>query len=425
MQLNKTKKISQLLAIASSSLIGASVVSTDVKAQEWDIDNTVLFYSESNNRVQAIETVSKLSKELDEDNKVFVTLTLDALTGASPNGASPTNIVQTFTSPSGESAFLTPAGQTPLDDAFKDLRAAISGSWGKTINRQLSSTLGIAFSKETDYQSVGINGMINFYSNLKNTVWQLGTSVSHDVSKPLGGIPIPLLFIFPENQKRTQKQTTKRESKNTIDFNVGVTQILNKTTIAQLSFSYSDVDGYQTDPYKILSFIDSGSGSTLFYINEKRPQKRKKKGIFTTLKHHTKNNHIITPSLRYYTDDWGIDSFTADIKYRIILPNENFIEPNIRYYKQSSANFYHHSLSDIDGLEIASADYRLAQFNATTFGVKFGHKFTNKSVFEARFEYYMQNGDDHPQDAIGIQRELDLFAEVKAIIVQLNYNFTW
>ena len=420
------KNITNILAIASCSLIGSSI-NTKVVAEDWDVKNTVLFYSESDDRVQAIETVTSLTKEINEDDTFSVNLTLDALTGASPNGATPSNILQTFTSPSGDSSFTTPAGETPLDDAFKDLRVAMSGNWNKVINRTVSSNLGIALSHETDYDSYGINTLFNFNSSSKNTTWQIGASFSKDISKPLGGIPIPLAFIFPPSLQNNKGdfEITDSDSKTTLDLNFGVTQILGKNTIGQLTFTYSDVNGYQNDPYKIISFIDDTSGSTLFYFNENRPENRKKKGIFTTIKHHTQKNHIINPSFRYYIDDWGIRSSTFDFKYRINLTNKNFIEPKIRYYDQSAADFYHHSLANIDGLEIASADYRLAKFNASTIGIKFGHNFANHSVFEARLEYYTQRGDDHPNDAIGIQQGLDLFAEVKAYIFQFNYNFTW
>lgn len=430
MKNKKPKNINKLLALASCSLLGSHSLASEPSSEEWDVKNAVLIYSESDDRVQAIETVTNLSKNITEDDAVTITLTFDALTGASPNGASPTDVVQTFTSPSGNSVFLTPAGETPLDDAFKDLRIAMSGNWSKTINRVVSSNIGLALSHETDYDSYGLNSMFSFNTHQNNTTWQVGASISKDVSKPLGGIPIPLLFVFPPSDNKSYNnfgdfEASDSDSKNTFDINLGVTQILGKNTIGQVTFTYSDVDGYQTDPYKIISFIDNDTGSTLFYITENRPDKRKKKGVFTTIKHHNKLNHIINPSFRYYSDDWGIDSLTIEMKYRINLSNKNFIEPKIRYYDQTAADFYAHSLSFIDGLEIASADYRLAEFKATTLGVKFGHELSNQSVFEARLEYYSQNGNDQPDDAIGVQQGLDLFAEVNALILQFNYNFSW
>ena len=427
MKKNNQTNIKKLLALASSSLLGSNVMAQEGQDAKWQVNNAILLYSESDDRVQALETVTNMSKEFSEDDTVSVSVTVDALTGASPNGASPTDVAQTFTSPSGGSSFVTQAGQIPLDDAFKDLRLALSSNWKKNINRTLSSNLGLSISHETDYQSYGINSQLSFDTKLKNTTWQVGLSYSHDESKPLGGIPIPLFFIFPgfEPDKKSSFEPSDSETKNTYDINLGVTHVLDKNTIGQLSISYSDVSGYQTDPYKLLSFIDANTGSTLFYINESRPDTRKKKSVFATLKHHTKAHHIINPSVRYYTDDWGINSLTFDVKYRINLSHDNFIEPKLRYYNQSKADFYYHSLSDIDGLEIASADYRLADFDATTVGLKFGHKFSNQSVFETRIEYYAQNGNDHPKDAIGVQHGLDLFAEVKALIVQFNYNFRW
>jgi len=46
-------------------------------------------------------------------------------TGASPNGATPSDQVQTFTSPSGKGSMDAEAGKQLLDDTFKDTRIAV------------------------------------------------------------------------------------------------------------------------------------------------------------------------------------------------------------------------------------------------------------------------------------------------------------
>jgi len=39
-------------------------------------------------------------------------------------------------------------------------------------------------------------------------------------------------------------------------------------------------------------------------------------------------------------DDWGVNSHTIDAKYRFRFNNQ-YLEPQLRWYTQSKADFYH------------------------------------------------------------------------------------
>ena len=98
----------------------------------------------------------------------------------------------------------------------------------------------------------------------------------------------------------------------------------------------------------------------------------------------------------------------------------------MRYYQQSAVDFYRHSL--VDGYALSdevTADYRLVEFDASTVGLKYGYRFESGNELTFRGEYYLQTGDSSPSDAIGIQRDLDLFPDVDAYIFQLGYSFRW
>ena len=79
---------------------------------------------------------------------------------------------------------------------------------------------------------------------------------------------------------------------------------------------------------------------------------------------------VIDGSYRFMTDDWGVTSHTIDLKYHWQLDHA-YLEPHLRYYLQSEADFYHrYALStDYDSatqtlkLSDASADYRLRRVN--------------------------------------------------------------
>ena len=433
MQLKKSSSVRHALAAATCTLLGSvtQVSHAEEDPTEWEFDSAVLFYSEPD-RVSAVEPVINARREIGDDENVNLRLTLDTLTGASANGAVATDKVQTFTRPSGNGQYTAQPGETPLDDTFKDTRVALSGSWEKPLSRMIRSNLGASVSKEFDYLSLGVNGLLSYDFNNRNTTLQTGLSFASDTIDPEGGIPIPFASMGEVGEAQPRQEGT--EDKNTVDLLLGVTQVIDKNTIGQLSYSFSNSSGCHTDPFKLLSLVDGTSGETLEndgYVFENRPDKRQKHSLYGSVKHHFIND-IAEASYRFYTDDWGIDSHTLDLKYRKNLGKERYLEPHLRLYQQSEADFYRHSLvenrnpqGDLVFPDFSSADYRLGDFTATTVGLKYGMKFKNGNDFSIRGEYYLQTGDSSPSDAIGVQRSQDLYPDVDAIILQLNYSFRW
>ena len=92
--------IRQALALAACSLLGGGA-SAQAADTPWEIDSAVLLYSEADGRVSAIEPVATARKEIREDEFVQLKVVVDALTGASPNGATPS--VRRCRRPSGRS----------------------------------------------------------------------------------------------------------------------------------------------------------------------------------------------------------------------------------------------------------------------------------------------------------------------------------
>jgi hypothetical protein len=73
----------------------------------------------------------------------------------------------------------------------------------------------------------------------------------------------------------------------------------------------------------------------------------------------------------------------------------------------------------------ASADPRLAAFDAWTYGLKLRHTLSDGREISTRLEYYRQRGEDHPADAVGQLRRQDLFPDLDAVIFELGFRFDW
>lgn len=421
MQLKKSKRnITGLLATATCSLLSSGIAAEGDSG--WQVDTALLLYTEKD-RVDVVEPVIRASRIFKDGKKLILKLVVDSLTGASPNGANPTNRPQTYTRPSGAGEYTTPAGGLPLDDTFKDTRAAISAQYEFSINRLTRVSTGFAFSNEFDYTSIGVNASVAKDFNNRNTTITAGFAFASDSIEPEGDIPIPFASMVPAGT--VQPRQGANDDKTVTDVLLGITQVINRKTLMQLNYSYSNSDGYLTDPYKILSVVDGTTGEALDYVYESRPDTRIKQSVYWKTKYHRDNGHIIDFSYRYLWDDWEISSHTFDFRYRFPIGDRHYVEPHIRYYSQDEADFYRHSLVSGQALpEDASADPRLGSFDGITVGVKYGYRFTEDSEISFRLEYYEQQGDT-VGNPIGIQNNYDLYPDLEAFILQVGYSFSF
>lgn len=431
----KNEKIGPALAAATCALLGTAAV-TPVHAQEakkWQIDSALLYYAEDGDRVKDASATAQARRDFDDDRFLSIDLSVDTLTGASPSGATALGGVQTFTRPSGKAVYATPAGEIPLDDSFKDTRIALGIGWTQPLARLYTLSTGLNASNEYDYLHLGVNASLARDFNERNTTVSAGFGYSQDDIDPVGGKPVGLATMGDVGDLSQRRGS---DSKDVLDLLVGVTQVINRTTLVRFNYSYSDSSGYLTDPYKILSVVDpvtgitlpripavAGMGPTGVYRFENRPDSRVKQALFGELKKDF-GGKVLDVSVRFMTDDWGIDSQTVDSHLRWPVGERSYIEPHLRYYTQSAADFYRTSLVSGQPLpQYASADFRLGEFDGTTVGLKFGHETAAGTEWSARVEYYQQSGNDGSAGFFGNQRAFDQLPELKAFIVQFGYRF--
>lgn len=437
MQLKKFTKVTGLLATASCALLGTSTQAQVQEQDDWQFDTAFLYYGESDARVKAGEGIFSARKAFDTDEYLDLKITFDTLTGASPTGAVPQPTVQTYTRPSGEGSYQVEPGVTPLDDTFKDTRVQLNAQWTQPVADDYIVSTGAHFSKEFDYLSLGFNGTIARDFNQKNTTVSAGFSFSHDSITPEGGRPFAFASMptgTGENDDddggEDEHDRTRQNgdgTKNIVDVLFGVTQVINRQTIMQFNYSYSASNGYLTDPFKMLSVVDN-QGITQDLLFENRPDKRTKHSFYWQTKYHFGNDAAFTPvldfSYRYMTDSWDIASHTLDTKLRFDFDNGTYLEPHVRYYQQTGAEFYQPFLNQGQQLpNFASADHRIGEFTAYTVGVKYGVPLASGDSMAFRIEYYQQDPSNSGYDKPGVLQNYDLNPSLSAIILQMSYSF--
>ncbi|MDM7914291.1 MAG: DUF3570 domain-containing protein [Candidatus Eisenbacteria bacterium] len=428
--------IRSALAAAACALLGSAAASGSAaeasSGQPTQVQSGILVYSESK-RVTTVETVVNLSKELRAGRILTGQVVFDALTGASPNGATPAGRVQTFTRPSGQGSYQVAAGQTPLDHTFQDTRFAGSIHYDVPLSAMSRVVYGAGLSLERDYSSVGGDILLSRDLFLRNTTVSLGLSGSLDRVSPLGGPPSALSVMSAPTSRHGDDEEEGEggeggggKGKQVAGLRLGLTQVLTPSALMQVNYSAGRTSGYLNDPYKIVSLVDGGpgpnQGEPVRYLYEKRPPSRLQQSLYWLGKG-TTGSDVVTLSYRYLWDDWGIRSHTLEARYRWQAREQLSLEPIFRFYRQTAASFYRHSLVDGEPLPgNVSADYRLGAMDAWTTGVKIGHPIAPGRELTLRLEYYLQKGNGKPDDAIGSQRNYDLFPDLRATIVQLGYS---
>ena len=433
---NKKPNIKAALSLATSALLGTSTLSGGVaqatEADEWQFDSAFLVYSEVD-RVSATEAIIAGTKTFANDEILNLKLTVDALTGASANGVVAQPNAQTFTRPSGNGQYVTPAGETPLDDTFHDTRVQLNGQWTQPLADNITGSVGGHFSKEYDYLSLGVNGNLAYDFNKKNSTISMGLSYFQDTFTPEGGIPKPLSSMLVGNASSpawdTEFAKTRSEdsdNKSTADILVGFTQVINRRMITAFNYSYSMVDGYLTDPFKVVSVLNT-QGLAQDYIYESRPDSRVKQSTFMQAKYNFDDsllNTVADISYRYMWDDWGISSHTIDSRFTIPVGTTSYIEPHIRFYQQSAADFYQpYIIDDQPPIGFVSADYRIGEMTAVTVGAKYGVVLNGGNELSFRLEYYRQMPTDAGFTEPNALNGQDIYPVVEAIIAQVSYSF--
>jgi hypothetical protein len=394
--------------------------------KEWQFESALAYYHEDG-RIQAVEPVVSAGRDYGDGGSIGLNFTFDALSGSSPNGALPSHAPQTFASPSAKSftsakhLYTTAPGNLPVDPNYSDARVAVGADWTLPLTRLSRLTLGGKVSFEDDFYSGSANVAVAHDFNDKNTTVSFGVNDESDIIQPIGNTPIPL-----SNYSAFEKEGNK--SKNGIGALLGVTQVMTRAWLTELNFSVDRFSGYLNDPYKLVSVLDGG-GNTTGYEYENRPDSRTRRSVY--LENRVGWNRASAAlSLRYMTDTWGIHSDTAQVHFRWWSPTrQQYVEPTVRWYKQSAADFFQPWLSsaDIADTKYISADSRLAAFHALTYGLKYGFGLGDKlhrpgSEFTVRLEYYQQTLDIRTPTPAALQG-LDLYPGLKAVLVQFGFSY--
>ncbi len=343
-------------------------------------------YAEDNDRIRVISRYLGFEKAINSQLTLKGHGVHDAISGATPTGVPADDGVNV---PLSSLVDVREAGVFDLD-------------WTHGIH---ATTFQYSYSSESDFLSRGYAISQTSEINQRNTGISYGISFIDDAVRP----------AFFEEQRE----------KESYDYFVGISQVVDPNTIVALNFTYSDYSGYLSDPYKIIrreTEILPGISLPLTF-SENRPSDRTRRIWFFNLKRFFDGiGGSLDFDYRHFNDTWGVESNTFDLEWYQKIGERWIVRPKYRYYSQDAANFYILDLSgtptdprdSIEGVAPHySADYRLAKFDTHTFGLKVIYKLNENFGIDAAFERYEMEGKDNtPQSAFPDADVLTLGATV-------------
>jgi len=434
MQLKSTRSIRSALSLATCALLSvdANAFPTYEEAKDAikvaaksipdilegsDFQASDMIYIEKD-RIFVNEFEVSAKKEVADDEYFKGTFITDTMSGPSPNGLpaiKKPNESATYTSPSG-------TVKTPTDDKeqtfeFKDTRKGLSLEWQKPLSRLLKTINGISFSSEYDYMSMGMSSLWNKETEDRLTTFNTGVAYDFSILDPVGGAHEGLAVI-------TDERTDDNKTLSEFDIMFGVTQLVTHKTVVQANYVANFKTGYLTDPYKLIVYLDNDDLAPVAsdpYYYEERPSDRLSHIAYFHLIQDI-NDSVLKLSYRYFNDDWGISSNTAEARFLFNVREDTSVQFKYRYYSQQAADFYHYYLVDgatsgvdsrdviasVSDLSYASADYRLGNLQSHALGFKISNYFMER---DARIDFRV--------DGIISSDKKSRFETVRALVLQV------
>ncbi|AKA34191.1 DUF3570 domain-containing protein [Flagellimonas lutaonensis] len=319
---------------------------------------------------------------LNEDDVLTVDAGLSAYTSASSSNVNPLDgsnpNVSPFDASSGESrkdqlVHINPRYQHSADD------------------RNTIWSVNGYFSNEYDYNSIGFGGSYARLFNEKNTEISIGGQVYLDSWNPQYPIELRSGFfdsrITGNGTYDPNFQEFGSTGRNSYALSLSFSQILGKRWQGALFMDLVLQEGLLSTPFQRVYFADTED----FFIDEfqladdveRLPDSRFKVPFGGRLNVFVSDAIVLRTYYRFYWDDWGIVSHTANVEVPLKLSDKFTLYPTYRYYTQTAADYFYPKEAALSTFEFYTSDYDLSGYNAHQYGIgaRYTDIFTKAKVF--------------------------------------------
>lgn len=350
-----------------------------------------------------------VSMPLNEDDVLTIDAGISAYSSASSSNLNPFDGKPKVEGNPIGSPWVASSGAS-AQDVWTNINASYSHS---SDDRNKIWNANVSFAAEYDYVSAGFGGSFAKLFNEKNTEFSVHAKVYLDTWNPR--YPIELRYgdnlntgifsgvnIYDENGSAIDKSGNsgsvwspksasgliQNKKRNSYSLTFSFSQILNKNAQFSLFFDLVQQDGWLANPMQRVYFEDIDN----FYIGnpasipnytsklnndvfqladdiERLPKTRFKIPIGFRFNQYINEILTLRTYYRYYFDDWGINSHTAEVELPIKITQKFTLYPSYRYYNQTAADYFAPFEAHLSTSEFYTSDYDLSEFNSNQYGI--------------------------------------------------------
>ena len=231
--------------------------------------------------------------------------------------------------------------------ASVDIVSTASGRWqevrqaggleGTYKPHETGITLAGAVSSEPDYLSYSLGGQFTQDFNDKNSTLLLGYGFGHDTV----GYHFTPFSVF----SRIVLAST---------LSVGLTQVINRSTVGSLSLDLNIESGDQSKPYRYIPMFSPTeaplvpNGASIDYVTthrlperpaEQLPLGRDRYSLSGRLAHRLDGSTIRLDE-RAYVDSWLMVASSSDVRWIVDMSRRVEVWPHLRFHVQNGVNFW-------------------------------------------------------------------------------------
>ena len=299
----------------------------------------------------------------------------------------------------------------------------------------------VSFSNEYDYTSIGFGGGVAQLFNDKNSEINLKVNAYLDQWRPIyptelneyskngpdflnqgffNGVP-----VLNQNGQATGDylpsafETITSVDRNSYSASVGFSQVVSKKLQFSVFFDVLKQQGLLSTPYHRIYFADKDNyyiGQAQYipeYQNqsnvgvyqlsddiERLPNSRFKLPIGGRLNYYINERFVLRTYYRYYSDNWDIQSHTANIELPFKISDRFTIFPMYRFYTQTQSKYYAPYETHLSTEKYYTSDADLSSFDANQygFGINYTDIFTGAKIWKLglknidfRFSHYRRS----------------------------------
>ena len=267
-----------------------------------------------------------------------------------------------------------------------DNRIYPSLSWS-VENEKKGTAFGIGISASTEFDYKSFGGNVFFSKKTKNKNGEFTAKFQTYLDRVSLVLPVELR---PNGNEEQHNYPTS--ARNTFAGSLSWLQVINQRLQIMFLTDIVQQQGYLSLPFHRVYFKDAS------VHQENLPDSRFKIPLGFRANYFLGDRFIVKTYYRFYTDDWGITSHTADIELPVKITPFLSVSPFYRFYSQTAIKYFAGYQQHTAQEQYYTSNYDYSKFNSNFFGAGiriappsgiFGT--AHFSMIELRYGHYTKN----------------------------------